>query len=77
MKSATKHLLMAFIVFLIRAYRLLISPWLGNRCRFHPSCSEYALEALQRHGLWNGSRLALRRIGSCHPWHAGGFDPVP
>jgi putative membrane protein insertion efficiency factor len=76
-KSATKHLLMAFIVLLIRTYRLLLSPWLGNRCRFHPSCSEYALEALQRHGLWNGSRLALRRIGSCHPWHAGGFDPVP
>ena len=72
-----KRLLMAFIVFFIRAYRLLISPWLGNRCRFHPSCSEYALEALQRHGLWKGTWLALRRIGSCHPWHAGGFDPVP
>ena len=72
-----KRLLMAFILLLIRAYRLLISPLLGNRCRFHPSCSEYALEALQRHGLWKGSRLALRRLGSCHPWHAGGFDPVP
>ncbi|CAG4884478.1 Putative membrane protein insertion efficiency factor [Georgfuchsia toluolica] len=72
-----KHLLLAFLVLLIRAYRLLVSPLLGRHCRFHPSCSEYALEALRRHGLWQGSRLALRRIGSCHPWHAGGFDPVP
>ena len=77
MIAAMKRLLMACIVFLIRAYRLLISPLLGNRCRFHPSCSEYALEALQRHGLWKGTWLALRRVGSCHPWHAGGFDPVP
>lgn len=72
-----KRLPMAFLVLFIRAYRLLISPLLGSRCRFHPSCSEYAIEALQRHGLWKGLRLALRRIGSCHPWHAGGFDPVP
>ena len=72
-----KRLLTALVLLLIRGYRLLISPLLGRHCRFHPSCSEYALEALQRHGLWKGSRLALRRIGSCHPWHAGGFDPVP
>jgi putative membrane protein insertion efficiency factor len=72
-----KRLLMALLVLLIRGYRMLLSPVLGRHCRFHPSCSEYALEALQRHGLWKGSRLALRRIGSCHPWHAGGFDPVP
>ena len=72
-----KRLLLAFLVLLIRAYQLLVSPLLGRHCRFHPSCSEYAIEALQCHGLWKGSRLALRRIGSCHPWHAGGFDPVP
>lgn len=72
-----KRFLLALLVLLIRAYRLLVSPLLGRHCRFHPSCSEYTLEALQRHGLWKGSRLALRRIGSCHPWHAGGFDPVP
>lgn len=72
-----KHLLMVFLVLSIRAYRWLVSPLLGRHCRFHPSCSEYALEALQRHGLWKGSGLALRRVGCCHPWHAGGFDPVP
>ena len=72
-----KKLTMASVMLLIRAYRLFVSPWLGNRCRFHPSCSEYAIEALERHGVWKGALLALRRIGSCHPGHAGGFDPVP
>ena len=62
---------------LIRAYRLLLSPWWGRQCRFTPSCSEYALEAIERHGALRGSGLAIRRISRCHPWHAGGFDPVP
>lgn len=62
---------------IIRGYQLLISPMLGPRCRFHPSCSHYAQEALQVHGLRLGGWLALRRIGRCHPWHPGGFDPVP
>ncbi len=62
---------------LIRAYQLIVSPWLGPRCRFHPSCSSYALEAIDRHGAWRGSGLALRRLGRCHPWNPGGFDPVP
>lgn len=61
----------------IRGYRLLLSPWWGNQCRFTPSCSEYAIEALQQHGSLRGSWLALRRVSRCHPWHAGGFDPVP
>ncbi len=65
------------LLVLIRCYRVLISPWLGNRCRFFPSCSEYASEALQQHGFWRGSGLAVRRILRCHPWHAGGYDPVP
>lgn len=62
---------------LIRAYQRTLSPLLGSACRYHPSCSEYAAEALRQHGLWAGSWLALRRILRCHPWHDGGFDPVP
>ena len=65
------------LIGLIRLYRYFISPLLGNRCRFHPSCSEYAVEALQRHGTWRGTWLAMRRLSRCHPWHSGGFDPVP
>jgi putative membrane protein insertion efficiency factor len=62
---------------LIRGYRFLLSPWWGNQCRFTPSCSEYAMHAIQDHGALRGSWLALRRLSKCHPWHAGGFDPVP
>jgi putative membrane protein insertion efficiency factor len=62
---------------LIRAYRYLLSPWLGRQCRFTPSCSLFASEAIERHGAAHGSWMALRRIGRCHPWHEGGFDPVP
>jgi uncharacterized protein len=65
------------VLILIKGYRLLISPWLGNHCRFTPSCSQYALTAIERFGLLRGGWLALRRIGCCHPWHAGGIDPVP
>jgi uncharacterized protein len=63
--------------FLIRAYQLGISPLLGARCRFYPSCSQYALEAVSRHGSFKGSWLAMRRLARCHPFHAGGYDPVP
>jgi putative membrane protein insertion efficiency factor len=62
---------------LIRLYQLAISPLLGPRCRFYPSCSCYALTALERFGVLKGSWLALRRIARCHPLHEGGFDPVP
>lgn len=62
---------------LIRLYQLLISPLLGPRCRFHPSCSRYAAEALAEHGPLRGTWLAVRRIGRCHPFHPGGYDPVP
>ena len=64
-------------VLLVRAYQLLISPFLGRSCRFHPCCSDYALEALQRHGVPHGLWLVIKRVASCHPWHPGGFDPVP
>lgn len=62
---------------LIRAYQLVVSPWLGDCCRFHPSCSHYALEAVETHGAVRGSLLAVRRVCRCHPFNAGGFDPVP
>lgn len=61
----------------IHAYRYLLSPMLGRNCRFSPSCSEYALDAVSRHGSWRGSWLALRRVSRCHPWNPGGYDPVP
>jgi putative membrane protein insertion efficiency factor len=62
---------------LIRAYQYLLRPWWGRQCRFSPSCSDYALEAIARHGAIRGSIFSARRIACCHPWHAGGFDPVP
>ena len=65
------------LILLIRTYQLLLSPLLGNHCRFYPSCSQYAVEAIERHGPWRGSRLAVRRPLRCHPWHPGGIDPVP
>ncbi|MEL7045734.1 MAG: membrane protein insertion efficiency factor YidD [Pseudomonadota bacterium] len=65
------------LVFLITAYQWCLSPWLGNHCRFHPTCSQYAKEAIETHGALRGSILALRRIGRCHPWASGGVDPVP
>lgn len=62
---------------LIRAYQNAVSPLLGPRCRFHPSCSAYAAEALQVHGTLRGSYLAVRRVARCHPLNEGGLDPVP
>lgn len=61
----------------VHAYRLLFSPWVGFNCRFQPTCSAYALEALERHGALKGGLLAARRIGRCHPFGADGYDPVP
>lgn len=65
------------IVWLVRAYQLAVSPLLPPSCRFHPNCSCYAIEALERHGPIRGTWLMLRRIGRCHPWNPGGHDPVP
>jgi uncharacterized protein len=63
--------------FLIRLYQWTLSPLLGPRCRFYPSCSNYALQAIQRFGVFHGSWLAVKRLACCHPWHPGGYDPVP
>jgi len=65
------------LLFLLRAYQLVISPMLGQNCRFYPSCSHYAMEALRVHGAAKGSLLAAKRVCRCHPWNDGGVDPVP
>jgi len=61
----------------IRGYRYLLSPWWGSHCQFTPSCSEYAMDAIREHRSLRGTWLAMRRVSKCHPWHQGGFDPVP
>ena len=61
----------------IRGYQYLLRPMLGSACRFYPSCSDYAREAIERHGAIRGVWLAVKRVGRCHPYHPGGFDPVP
>ena len=65
------------LVWFLRAYQLLLSPMLGQNCRFYPSCSNYAIEAIRTHGAGRGSWLAARRVCRCHPFNAGGYDPVP
>ena len=72
-RSLWTHALRAPILF----YRIALSPLLGPRCRFYPTCSAYALEAIDRHGPLRGLGLSVRRLGRCHPWHPGGYDPVP
>ncbi|MFM2262451.1 MAG: hypothetical protein RI959_1127 [Pseudomonadota bacterium] len=70
-------MMQAALMGLVKAYRLLLSPWLGSACRFEPSCSAYSLQALQAHGAATGTYLTLARLARCHPWCAGGHDPVP
>ena len=65
------------LIGLVRAYRLLLSPWLGSACRFEPTCSAYSLQALEKHGAAAGTYLTVARLLRCHPWCAGGHDPVP
>ena len=77
MLDAIGKLLAWPLLALVWLYRLLISPWLGANCRFEPTCSTYALEALREHGAFRGTWLAARRIGRCHPWGGSGYDPVP
>ncbi len=72
-----RSLARAFLLLLIRFYQVAISPLTPPSCRFVPTCSAYAAQAIARHGPWRGGRLALRRIGRCHPWGGHGYDPVP
>jgi putative membrane protein insertion efficiency factor len=72
-----KSLLALPLIWLVRGYQLLISPFVPPSCRFHPTCSHYAIEALRKHGALKGAWLTVRRIVRCHPWHPGGHDPVP
>ncbi len=67
----------AVLAAVLRFYKVAVSPYIGPRCRFHPSCASYCLEAVERHGAWGGGWLGLRRLLKCHPWHPGGVDPVP
>ena len=71
------HAVRALLLGLIRLYQLTLSPWLGVRCRYEPTCSRYAAEALARHGVVRGVWLAAKRLGRCHPWGRAGYDPVP
>lgn len=72
-----KKIFVLIPLLLIRIYQYTISPFLGASCRFYPSCSEYGAEALKKFGLFKGIFLIVRRIGKCHPWHRGGYDPLP
>ena len=72
-----KKILIAPFVFLVRAYQLLISPYLPATCRYTPTCSAYTLQALKKHGLFKGGWLSIKRIVSCNPWGGSGYDPVP
>jgi putative membrane protein insertion efficiency factor len=65
------------VLVLIRFYQYALSPLLGSNCRFYPTCSHYTYEAIEKYGVVKGGWMGLRRIGRCHPWHAGGYDPVP
>ena len=77
MQKALGRLLAWPLLALVALYRVAISPWLGANCRFEPSCSAYAMEALRVHGAFHGSWLTAKRIGRCHPWGDSGYDPVP
>lgn len=72
-----KKVLIAPFILLVRFYQFAISPLIPASCRYQPTCSHYAVEALQKHGLFYGSKLAIKRIFSCHPWGGSGYDPVP
>ena len=77
MLNALGRLLAWPLILLVRIYRYAISPFLGANCRYQPTCSEYAIEALRLHGAFRGTALAAKRIARCHPWGKSGYDPVP
>ena len=65
------------LIWIVKAYQLVLSPFFGQQCRFYPTCSQYAVEALQKHGAVRGSYYTIHRLLRCHPWCAGGHDPIP
>ena len=69
--------LKAVVILLIKIYQKAVSPWTPASCRYNPTCSSYSIDAFQKHGLWKGFVLTIKRIGSCHPWGGCGYDPVP
>ena len=69
--------LKAVVILLIKIYQKVVSPWTPASCRYNPTCSSYSIDAFQKHGLWKGFVLTLKRIGSCHPWGGSGYVPVP
>ena len=69
--------LKAVVILLIKFYQKAVSPWTPASCRYNPTCSSYSIDAFQKHGLWKGFILTIKRIGSCHPWGGSGYDPVP
>jgi uncharacterized protein len=75
--NAIQQFLQRFLIGVVKAYRVFLSPWLGSACRFEPTCSIYAIQALEIHGAGKGSYLTLKRLVRCHPWCEGGADPVP
>jgi uncharacterized protein len=76
-EAALRRVIEASLIAAIRVYRLCLSPWLGRDCRYWPTCSVYAIEAIERFGPYRGAWLAARRIGRCHPWGGSGYDPIP
>lgn len=76
-EKLTEYGVKRLFILLIRGYGYLISPFLGNNCRYYPSCSAYTQEAIERHGALKGVWLGLKRVSRCHPFHEGGYDPVP
>ena len=76
MEKMFVNLIKTFMISLIRFYQLCISPLLGNNCRYYPTCSQYAIEAIEKKGIIRGSWMAVKRICRCHPWHTGGYDPI-
>lgn len=77
MFAKLNKIILKIMLLAIRAYQLMLSPLIGNNCRFTPSCSQYFMEALKEHGILRGSYLGFKRIGKCHPWGKSGYDPVP
>lgn len=71
------NILAGLLIKLIQAYQIMLSPLFGQQCRFYPTCSQYAIEVINKHGAFLGTYYTIRRLMRCHPWHAGGHDPIP